>query len=84
MKKIKDALEDMKGQHVDIYTKHYLFDDQHIESINFIPITDIGIGFKHKDQKIYIKNDEIETYDAKENKVIVHGKGFTIMVEKRA
>ena len=84
MIKIKDALEDMKGQHVDIYTKHYLFDDQRIKSSNFIPITDIGIGFKHKGQYIYIKNDEIEAYDIKEDRIIINGKGFTIMVVKNA
>ena len=84
MMKIKDALEDMKGKHVDIYTKHYLFDDQHIKSSNFIPITDIGIGFKHKEQKIYIKNNEIESYDVKNDRIIINSKGFTIMVVKKA
>lgn len=84
MIKIKDALEDMKGHHVDIYTKHCLFDDQHIKSSNFIPVTDIGIGFKHKDQYIYIKNDEVETYDVKNDRIIVYGKGFSIMVVKKA
>jgi len=84
MIKIKDALEDMKGQHVDIYTKHYLFDDQHIKSSNFIPITDIGIGFKHKNQKIYIKYDEIESYDIKDDRIIINGNNFIIMVLKTA
>lgn len=84
MKKLRDALKDMEGQQVDIYTKHYLFDDQHIESSNFIPIIDLGVGFKHKNQNIYIKNEEIETYDVKDDRIIFHGNGFTIMVVKRA
>ena len=84
MTKIKDALEDMKGQHVDIYTKHYLFDSQYIKSSNFIPVTDIGIGFKHKDQKIYIKKDEIESYNIKEDRIIINGNNFIIMVIKKA
>lgn len=84
MKKIKDALEDMKGKQVDIYTKHYLFDNQHIKSSNFIPITDLGIGFKHKNQNIYIKENEVESYDVREDRIIINGKHFIIMVVKTA
>lgn len=83
MKNIKDALENMGGEQVDIYTKHYLFDGQHIESQSFLPITDIGVGFKYKNQKIYIKYDEIESYNVKADRIIINGKGFIIMIVKR-
>lgn len=84
MMNIKDALENMKGKCVDIYTKHCLFDDQHIKSENFIPITDIGFGFKYRNQNIYMKHNEVEIYDIKEDRLIISGNGFTIMVVKKA
>lgn len=54
MKRIKCELENMKGKHVNIYTRHYLFDSQNLEAEAFIPITDIGIGFQYGNQNIYI------------------------------
>lgn len=82
MKRIKCELENMKGKHVDIYTRHYLFDSQNLEAEAFIPITDIGIGFQCGDQKIYIKENEVESYDIKEDRIIINGQEMVMMFIK--
>lgn len=82
MKRIKCELENMKGKHVDIYTRHYLFDSQNLEAEAFIPITDIGIGFQYGNQNIYIKENEVESYDIKEDRIIINGKEMIMMFIK--
>lgn len=82
MKRIKCELENMKGKHVDIYTRHYLFDSQNLETKAFIPVTDVGMGFQYGDQKIYIKGNEVESYDIKEDRIIINGKEMVMMFIK--
>ena len=82
MKRIKCELENMKGKHVNIYTRHYLFDSQNLEAEAFIPITDIGIGFQYGNQNIYIKENEVESYDIKEDRIIINGKEMVMMFIK--
>lgn len=81
---LKDALNIMKGKHIDIYTEHNLFDDQHIEVLNFIPITDRGIGFKHGKQNIYIEETEIKSYSIEGNRISINGERLIITMVKRA
>ena len=61
---------------------HYLFDNQNLETKAFIPVTDVGIGFQYGDQKIYIKENEVESYDIKEDRIIINGKEMVMMFIK--
>ena len=72
----------MKGKHVDIYTRNYLFDSQNLEAEAFIRITDIGIGVQYGNQNIYIKENEVESYDIKEDRIIINGKEMVMMFIK--
>lgn len=86
MVNLKEALEQMRGEYVDIYTKHRLFDDQHIR-MKFDPETEIGFGFHCKGQTIYIRDDDIIEYEiqySSDCKVIINGNDMTIKIIKRA
>lgn len=81
MIELTDALEQMRGEYVDIYTKHRFFGSQHIQ-MKFDPETEKGFGFHAKGQSIYIGYNEIVGYDIENSKVIVNGKDMTIEIIK--
>lgn len=82
MIKFKEALEEMRGEYVDIYTKHRFFGSQHIQ-MKFDPETEIGYGFYCKGQTIYICEDEIVSYIIEDNEIIIKGKDMEIKIAKR-
>lgn len=62
MREIIEALMEISGEYVEIYTEHKLFGKQHVQ-MEFAPETEIGLGFRCKGQAIYIdKNDVIDYY----------------------
>lgn len=83
MTKLTDALEKIRGEYVDIYTKHRFFGSQHIQ-MKFDPETEKGFGFHCKGQSIYIGDNEIVEYDIENSKVIINGNDISIEIIKRA
>lgn len=71
-KKIVEALNEIIGQEVKIYTFHKLFGKQQIE-MEFEPETELGVGFRCKEQAIYIDENDIVGYEINENEVIING-----------
>ena len=82
MIKLKETLEEMRGEYVEIYTKHRFFGSQHIQ-MKFDPETEIGYGFYCKEQTIYIREDEIVDYVVGDNEIIINGKDMEIKIVKR-
>lgn len=82
MIKLKETLEEMRGEYVEIYTKHRFFGSQHIQ-MKFDPATEIGYGFHCKGQTIYIREDEIVDYVVGDNEIIINGKDMEIKIVKR-
>lgn len=82
MDKLKNALENIKGNCVDIYIKHSLFGDQHVKTECFIPMTNGCAGFKYQDRAIYIKDNLIKQYDILKNKVIIYSINKNIEIIK--
>lgn len=82
MIKLKETLEEMRGEYVEIYTKHRFFGSQHIQ-MKFDPETEIGYGFHCKGQTIYIREDEIVDYVVGDNEIIINGKDMEIKIVKR-
>ena len=68
---------------VDIHTEHNLFGKQHIQ-MKFVPETEIGLGFRCKEQIIYIDNDNLVDYYVENDKVIINGKMMSIKTVKRS
>ena len=68
---------------VDIHTEHNLFGKQHIQ-MKFVPETEIGLGFRCKEQIIYIDNDNLVDYYVENDKVIINGKMMSIKIVKRS
>lgn len=83
MIKLTETLEEMRGEYVEIYTKHRFFGSQHIQ-MKFDPETEIGYGFHCKEQTIYIREDEIVDYVVGDNEIIINGKDMEIKIAKRA
>lgn len=83
MIKLTDALENMKGECVDIYTKHRLFGDQHIQT-KFYPETEIGFGFHCKGQVICITDKDYIGYSIGRDMIIIYGNNMNIKIIKRA
>ncbi len=83
MIELTDALEQMRGEYVDIYTKHRFFGSQHIQ-MKFDPETQKGFGFHCKGQSIYIGDNEVVGYNIENSKVIVKGKDMTIEIVQGA
>ena len=81
MRQIIKALNNIKGNKVNIYTNHKIFGGQHIE-MKFDPETTIGLGFHYKDQVIYVSYDEIVDYIIEDNKIIINGNMMSISVIK--
>ena len=79
--KIVEALKEIVGQEVKIYTEHKLFGRQQIE-IEFEPETELGIGFRCKDQSIYIDENDIVGYEIDENEIVIDGTLMSIHIVK--
>ena len=79
MRQIIKALNDIKGKDVNIYTNHKIFGKQHIK-MEFEPETEIGVGFRCRDQVIYMDNNEIVDFSIEDGKVIINGEMMSIII----
>lgn len=79
MRQIVEALESIKGKNVNIYTKHKLFGKQHIQMI-FEPETEVGFGFHVRDQVIYIKKDDVTSYEINNEHIVINGSMMSIKI----
>jgi hypothetical protein len=79
MRQLIDALKEIKGKNVDIYTEHKLFDKQHIQ-MKFVPETEAGWGFRVYGQAVCIDKDDIVSYEIENGKIIVNGSKMTIKI----
>lgn len=82
MRQLIDALKEIEGENVDIYTEHKLFGKQHIQ-MKFVPETEAGWGFRVRGQAIYIDKDNIVSYDVNNGKVEINGKMMRIKIIPR-
>lgn len=81
MVELIEALEAIRGREVDIYTRHKLFGDQHIQ-VRFSPETEVGLGFRCNEQIIYINEDDIIDYIVSNGEIIINGNMMTIKIVK--
>lgn len=79
MRQLIDALKEIKGENVDIYTSHKLFGGQHIQ-MKFVPETEAGWGFRVRGQAIYINKDEVVSYEVGNRDIIINGNMMTIKI----
>ena len=79
MRQLIDALKEIKGKNVDIYTEHKLFDKQHIQ-MKFVPETEAGWGLRVYGQTICIDKDDIVSYEIENGKIIINGSKMTIKI----
>lgn len=79
MRQLIDALKEIKGENVDIYTSHKLFGEQHIQ-MKFVPETEAGWGFRVRGQAIYIDKDDVVSYEVGNGDVIINGNMMTIKI----
>ena len=84
MEELKQALKEMKGKNVNIRTRHRLFGENNIKCKHFVPVTENGAGFEFRDQTIYIKYNDINSYEIEKCKVTINGNGCSIEVVKGA
>ena len=81
MRQVIEALNDIKGKNVNIYTNHKLFGNQHIK-MKFEPETVIGLGFRCGEQVICIDKNEIVDFFVEDGKIVINGKLMTITIVK--
>lgn len=79
MREIIEALNILNGKDVNIYTKHKLFGEQHIV-MKFVPETAVGVGFRCKDQIIYIDADDVVSCQVENGQVIINGNMMQIII----
>lgn len=79
MRQLIDALKEIEGENVDIYTSHKLFGGQHIQ-MKFVPETEAGWGFRVRGQAIYIDKDDVVSYEVGNGNVIINGNMMTIKI----
>lgn len=79
MRQLIDALKEIKGKNVDIYTEHKLFDKQHIQ-MKFVPETEAGWGFRVYGQAIYIDKDDVVSYEVDDGRIVINGNRMTIKI----
>lgn len=82
MEELKQALKEMKGKNVNIRTRHRLFGEDNIKCKHFIPVIENGAGFEFRDQAIYIKYSNINSYEIEKCKVIISGNDYSIEIVK--
>lgn len=83
MRQLIDALKEIKGEIVDIYTEHKFFDGQHIQ-MKFVPETEVGFGFHVHEQAIYIDKDDVVSYEVDDGRISINGSRMTIKIISRA
>ena len=81
-KDIIEALKEIVGQEVKIYTDHKLFGKQQIE-MEFEPETELGLGFCCKGQSIYIDENDIVDCKINDNEIVINGILMSIRIVKR-
>ena len=79
--KIVEALKETIGQEVRIYTDHKLFGAQQIE-MEFEPEMELGVGFRCKEQAIYIDENDIVGYKIDSNEIVINGSLMSICIMK--
>lgn len=79
MRQLIDALKEIKGKNVDIYTEHKLFDKQHIQ-MKFVPETEERWGFRVHGQAIYIDKDDVVSYEVDDGRIVINGNRMTIKI----
>lgn len=79
MRQLIDALKEIEGENVDIYTSHKLFGEQHIQ-MKFVPETEAGWGFRVRGQAIYIDKDDVVSYETGDENVVINGNMMTIKI----
>ena len=79
--KIVEVLNETLGQEVKIYTDHKLFGKQQIE-MEFEPETELGVGFRCREQAIYIDENDIVGYAINDNEIIIDGVLMSIHIVK--
>lgn len=82
MEKLKKALKELEGKCVDIHVQHVLFGGQCLKFKEFIPVTDIGIGFKCRNQEIYIPYDQVIDYSIEKRMIMINGYNNVISIYK--
>lgn len=81
MRQLIDALRETQGQDVKIYTEHKLFGGQRLRT-KFKPEIEMGIGFRYKEQAIYIDSGEIVDYCIENDKIVINGKMMSMTIIK--
>ena len=81
MGQIIEALKNIKGEYVDVYIEHKLFGNQHVK-VKLEPEVEKGLGFRCKDQVIYVKNNDIISCYVELDKIIINGSVMSITIVK--
>ena len=81
MRQIIDALKDLKGKYVDVYIEHKIFGNQHIK-VEFDPEIEKGLGFRCKDQVIYVDKGEYVNGYVKDDIIFINGTLMSITIIK--
>lgn len=81
MREIIEALNEIMGQEVKIYTDHKLFGKQQIE-MPFVPETEMGLGFRCRDQVIYIDKNDIVGCKIDDNNIVIDGSLMSMHIVK--
>ena len=79
--KIVKELNKIKGQDVKIYIDHKLFGKQQIE-MSFNPETELGVGFRCKNQSIYINENDIVGFEINDHSITINGDLMHICIKK--
>ena len=82
MEKLKKALEELEGKCVDIHVQHTFFGEQNVKIKKFIPVTDVGIGFKCRNQEVYIPHDQVKDYKIEKYMITINGFNRAISIWK--
>ena len=77
MREIIDALKNIEGKIVNIFTNHKLYGKQNIQMC-FVPETEIGLGFRCRDQVIYISKEDVVDWEIDDDKISINGKMMSI------
>ncbi len=84
MEILKKTLMELEGECVDIHIQHVLFGEQNVKIKKLIPVTDAGVGFRYRNQEVYIPYDQVNGYQIENNKIIIIGHNHTISILKNA
>lgn len=79
MRQLSEALKKIKDKQVDIYTEHKLFGAQHIQGV-FEPETEIGFGFRFKEQIIYIDKDKVVDWCVEDSQIRINSDLMQIII----